>query len=102
MLHAVIFELWRAFSGVLPGVLGPCVSVSAVCFVRIGFDFCALANLLGVITRWKLAHSLLSGDTRKILDVLPKVLGAYGRVSDVRFVKISFRFIAKLNPSPMK
>ena len=52
--------------------------------------------------RWKLAHALLSGDTRKILDVLPIVLGAYGRVSDVRFTKIGFRFIAKLNPSPMK
>ena len=55
-----------------------------------------------MITRWKLAHALISGDTRKISDVLPKVLGAYGRVSDVRFAKISFRVFAKLNPSPMK
>ena len=55
-----------------------------------------------MITRWKLAHALLSGDTRKIPDVLLKVLGAYGRIFDVRFTKIGFRFIAKLNPSPMK
>ena len=52
--------------------------------------------------RWKLAHALLSDDTRKILDVLPKVLGAYGRVFDVRFTKIDFHFLAKLNPGPMK
>ena len=55
-----------------------------------------------MITRWKLAHALLPGDTRKIPNVLPKVLGAYGRVSDVRFTKIGFRFFTKLNPSPMK
>ena len=55
-----------------------------------------------MITRWKLAHALLSGDTRKILDVLPKVLGAYGHVFDICFTKIGFHFIAKLNPSPMK
>ena len=101
-LHAVIFGLMRAYPGVLSGVLGPSGRVFMVRFVRIDFDFHAWANLLGVITRWKLAHALLSGDTRKILDVLPKVLGAYGRVFDVRFTKIDFRFIAKLNPSPMK
>ena len=49
-----------------------------------------------------ITHALLSGDMRKILDVLSKVLGAYGRVYDVCFTKIGFYFIAKLNPSPMK
>ena len=55
-----------------------------------------------MIMRWKLAHALLSGDTRKIPDVLPKVLGAYGCVFDVRFTKIDFCFFGKLNPGPMK